>query len=390
MAVDGTLPFEFEGRTYSDIVKLAEAMGMNWQKGRQALFSGKVGDYFKRIDRSIYTNCQNAEQEYHAEPKNGDVIFLKWLCKVKGLKNLYWMGRNFGGVSQITMLLRKGYDAEFNPLLNYMVREQLFSVFVKNSGADQVKVDNVHYLERCYVKKDSMFNKKNIAQLMYYVLSDTRTFNFEGKTYRRETDFAKYLQECADKSRSLLESKIDMLFVDQYNLTPAFEGWLINLGKLRELSLWRDKYQTGLPEDEDEEEFVFQEDVEEQEQAQKQTNEDFSKDIYGFEIDFIKMLTDYPDSLQAPKKFEALLRDLFPEKPLQIYLLLTLYKMDIASAIQNASELDDVFTLRFIKRMKTDFGVKEEFAKWAASVWCVCYGEKILQKRNRVSVYKVL
>ena len=34
--------------------------------------------------------------------------------------------------------------------------------------------------------------------------------------------------------------------------------------------------------------------------------------------------------------------------------------------------------------------VKEEFAKWAASVWCVCYGEKILQKRNRVSVYKVL
>ena len=344
----------------------------------------------KMFDFNRDGNCQNAEQEYHVEAKNGDVIFLKWLCKVKGLKNLYWRGRNFGGISQITILLRKGYDAEFNPLLNYMVREQLFSVFVKNSGADQVKVDNVHYLERCYLKKDSMFNKKNIAQLMYYVLSDTRTFNFEGKTYRRETDFAKYLQECADKSRPLLESKIDMLFVDQYNLMPAFEGWLINLGKLRELSLWRDKYQTGLPEEVDEEEFVFQEDVEEQEQAQKQTNEDFSKDIYGFEIDFVKMLTDYPDSLQAPKKFEALLRDLFPEKPLQLYLLLTLYKMDIASAIQNASELDDVFTLRFIKRMKTDFGVKEEFAKWAASVWCVCYGEKILQKRNKVSVYKVL
>ena len=173
-------------------------------------------------------------------------------------------------------------------------------------------------------------------------------------------------------------------------MITALEGWLINIGCQKELTLWREKYQTGTSDNDVEEEVIFDEDEDEKEQAQHQDNEAFSKDVYGFESDFLQMLTDYPDSLTTPNKFETLMKDLFPEKRLQAYLIITLYKMDIVSAIRDAAELDDVFTTRFIKRLQNDFEVKEDFAKWAASVWCVCYGEKILNKKNRVEIYKVL
>ena len=74
---------------------------------------------------------------------------------------------------------------------------------------------------------------------------------------------------------------------------------------------------------------------------------------------------------------------------MQIYLIHLLYKMDIVKAIKDANELNEMFTTRFINRLTKDFGIKEEFAKWAVSIWCVCYGEKILHKKNRVILKQI-
>jgi hypothetical protein len=84
-----------------------------------------------------------------------------------------------------------------------------------------------------------------------------------------------------------------------------------------------------------------------------------------------------------------MLKDLFPDKSLQTYLIYLLYKMDIMRAINDADELNEVFTSRFIHRLSKDFGIKEDFAKWAVSIWCVSYGEEILHKKNRVMLYQV-
>lgn len=389
MSKDTYVPFEFNGKSYNEPIALINAMGKSWRLGKQILFTGELANYYKKFDRNWYLKCQNAVSSYQNNPKLGDVIFLKWICKIEGIKNLYWRGRNYGNVPQMIDLLNKN-DNDFKQLVSFMIREQLLSVFLKNSGCKAELVENVHYLERCYVRKDCMFDKKKTTSLLRIILSETKTFSFEGTIYRREADFAKHLQQCADVSKRFLDAKIEKLYSDDYNLIPEFEGWLINLGKTKELSLWRDKYQSGTLEEEDEEEFVFTEDEEEHNQAQNKANEEFSKEIFGFENDFYTALSEYTDSLQSPKRFEALMKDLFPEKALQTYLILTLYKMDITTAIQNAVEINSVFISRFIKRLRMDFGIKEEFAQWAVSVWCVCYGEKILQKVNRIPIYKVL
>ncbi|MCD8020645.1 MAG: hypothetical protein LUF92_14025 [Clostridiales bacterium] len=95
------------------------------------------------------------------------------------------------------------------------------------------------------------------------------------------------------------------------------------------------------------------------------------------------------DVLTDTIKFTEEIRKHFPQNRMQAYMMEILYKMDIVRAIQDAKEIDDPFTRRFTNRLVRDFGAKEEYAKWAVSVWCVSYGERILQKPCSVTVYQV-
>ncbi len=182
----------------------------------------------------------------------------------------------------------------------------------------------------------------------------------------------------ADASKEKFQTKIKPLFLDEYNLEPVVEGWLINLGFQHQVSLWNDRYQVGAKDT-----GSLEEEKESEPSAPTKDSlpEDFAACAYEFETKFGEMLQNYPDILDDSRKFTGMTKDLFPQNQLQAHLVDILYKMDIVQAIRNAKSLNDLFTLRFIKRLVADFGVKEAYAKWAVSVWCVCYGEKILQKK---------
>ena len=101
------------------------------------------------------------------------------------------------------------------------------------------------------------------------------------------------------------------------------------------------------------------------------------------------MLEEYPECLESADRFKAYMSDLIPDNDLQVYLIHNLYKMDIARAIREADEITELFPARFTSRLVGDFGVSAGLAKWAASVWCVCYGERVLKKKNSVVIYYV-
>ena len=132
--------------------------------------------------------------------------------------------------------------------------------------------------------------------------------------------------------------------------------------------------------------IFLDEDEETIREARVQSDSDFSKSIDGFEDKFIDLLKQYQDRMDDPIAFNALMNDYFPTNKLQSYLLMALYRMDIVKAIRDATELTEPLTARFEKRLVKDFGVKEAFAKWAVGVWCHCYGELVLSKKNSVPI----
>ena len=94
------------------------------------------------------------------------------------------------------------------------------------------------------------------------------------------------------------------------------------------------------------------------------------------------MLRQHQASLDDRKKFTALVKDLFPDQAKNVNLLLMAYNMGIAQDIQSASHINNTFAFRYVKQLMHDFGMSRVNADWIVSVWCYCYGGKVLGKSS--------
>ena len=100
------------------------------------------------------------------------------------------------------------------------------------------------------------------------------------------------------------------------------------------------------------------------------------------------MLTRHQASMDDRKKFTALVKDLFPDQAKNVNLLLMAYNMGIAQDIQKANLLNNTFAFRYVKQLMDDYGISRVNADWIVSVWCSCYGNKVLGKACDISVQK--
>lgn len=100
------------------------------------------------------------------------------------------------------------------------------------------------------------------------------------------------------------------------------------------------------------------------------------------------MLRQHQASLDDRKKFTALVKDLFPDQAKNVNLLLMAYNMGIAQDIQTASYINNTFAFRYVKQLMDDFGMSRVNADWIVSVWCSCYGGKVLGKNCDISIQK--
>ena len=107
-----------------------------------------------------------------------------------------------------------------------------------------------------------------------------------------------------------------------------------------------------------------------------------------FEQEFESMLKKYNDCIDDKKRFSGLVKDFFPEEAKSVNLLLMAYNMGIAEGLNNCSCINNTFAYRYVKQLVDDFGISRANADWIVSVWCVCYGEKILGKSCDITVQK--
>lgn len=375
-------PFTFGQREYTVLEDLVNAMGLNWTEGRRLLFDGDLGKHVRKLVPAFANTCAAAEKEFQTKPNEGDRIFLKWLCRYPGIRGLYWRGDYYGGIDSLHARLA-AQDETLQKLLLHMLKAQFLSTFIKNIQGPQALSDNVRFLERAYNRTNTRFSKRNALPILERLLSGDRTFAFAGQQFRTPLELAAWLQTFADTSKSALSRAVQPLFQDDCNFDPRFEAWIIMHGFHHELTLWKGRFQDGQGGADDVvEEFFFDEEQDQAVEARQLPEPEFQKSLDGFEEKFMELLERYADRIDDPIAFNALMSDYFPTYKLQCYLLMALYRMDIARAIRETAELTELLTVRFVKRLINDFGVKEPFARWAVDAWCRCYGEQLLKKKN--------
>lgn len=107
-----------------------------------------------------------------------------------------------------------------------------------------------------------------------------------------------------------------------------------------------------------------------------------------FEQEFENMLRQYSSCIEDKKKFTGLVKDFFPDQAKNANMLLMVYNMGIVDDIKKSGMINNTFAYRYVKQLIDDFGVSRVNADWIVSVWCVCYGEKILGKNCDISFQK--
>ena len=107
-----------------------------------------------------------------------------------------------------------------------------------------------------------------------------------------------------------------------------------------------------------------------------------------FEQEFEAMLCQYKDSITEKKRFSGLVKDFFPKEAKNVNLLLMAYNLGIAEDINNATYINNTFAYRYVKQLVDNFGLSRVNADWIVSIWCVCYGAKVLGKKCDVQLQK--
>lgn len=107
-----------------------------------------------------------------------------------------------------------------------------------------------------------------------------------------------------------------------------------------------------------------------------------------FEDRFEDMLRQFPEAVSEKKTFSALLKDFFPENPMQVNLINTSFDLGIANELSSATHISNAMAFRFVKRLMDEYGVSRIHADWAVSLWCVCYGSRILHKSCDIEISK--
>ena len=386
-------PVMFQENIYHDLDSLLEGMASSWDAGEKLLYSGSFSTFFRKKDKSLASAADSVRREYIARPEDGDLLFWKFIYRHGKIRSLYWKKACFGRWKRVSLLIRQGSDQEMNRLLTSLLKEQLFSVYAKSAGIPDRTVESIRYIEKCHNRMDSSYKKALSRIILTTVMDDIQTFEFDGQIFQNVEDFGAYLQSQTSGSKDRFEHKIRLLFYDEHNLNPKFTGWLLNKGQEQALESWNRKYQIGTGNasgDDDDEEDVVQQELADFSNLLNEKDSDFAQQIQGFDQEFTQFLKSYENDLEDTQKFTGLIKDIFPTKPLQMNLLLTVYKMDIVRAIRIASEMSPAFAARFENRLMRDFGVKQNFAKWAVSVWCVCLGGQVLGKPCRISVDQII
>lgn len=105
-----------------------------------------------------------------------------------------------------------------------------------------------------------------------------------------------------------------------------------------------------------------------------------------FEVEFENLLCNYRDSLSVRSRFSGLVKDFFPGQQMQVNLILAAYDLGIAQEIENINIINNAFAYRFVKRLIDEYGISRLNADWVISVWCVCYGHKVLCKPCEIKI----
>ena len=250
---DAIEPYSFDGKVYTSVSSLVNAMGENWSAAIEELKASRLSHFFTAVDSypKLADICRQEEANFTMNRAAGDLALWALLCRLNPRSDLFfWQGKRYNSYSALgeDMLDRlladdKSECAKWDAILE----QGLLSAFLtmkmgarNREGRDLHSLrDRILALESDHREKvDGERGKERRYYETAYILS-ARPFEIDftyGDEERRELfdsveKLASYMKALYREDFDLLSAFCHRLFTPKNEMSIPFEAWLLVKGK---------------------------------------------------------------------------------------------------------------------------------------------------------------
>ena len=239
-------PYTFLGQSYTDRAQLVYALAENWNDGKKQLFRGLLSAFFKTFDPEIAGYCLDAEEEVTITYGKENLIFWHLLYKLNpGTREFYWHGKVYGDLPALGReLLEALWDESNDNYIHYstILDEEMLSAYVMLMEPENrellTAVQGLETTHRAIGGKKR--EKVQNLYLMAYMLSGQKILRVDGRDIKTAEELLAYMKELLAEAYEMFEAFCHKM-IDGEQLDAQLAGWLIAIGKRKELAQWQER-----------------------------------------------------------------------------------------------------------------------------------------------------
>lgn len=241
-------PITFMHNKYTDLGRLVEALGLDWDNGKKRLYRSALTTYFNKFNSDIANFCIDAEEAVQRDRTSADIEFFKCLYHIyPELKQFYWKRYHYKDMVELGMALLDALRNNDISMLN-VFDEFIVSHLFSNREAVVNRDDKEYYrrilaIEDKYVyaqERNDYAEAQTQLYLLGYLYSKTRTLHTTYADFENLEALVQYVKHIiAANPDNLDHYSKELIYVSNYSnstslleqAAPQFRAWLIVNGK---------------------------------------------------------------------------------------------------------------------------------------------------------------
>jgi hypothetical protein len=234
---------------YTNLGKLAEALGKDWVNGKKRLYRSTFRDYFRNVNQDIANYCIEAENIVRRDQKRKDIEFFCFLYKMyPQLKSFQWKEYYYVNMEELGQGILDGLrsgDHNTVKMLDEFIHNHLFSqreLIVHRQSI--IVLRQVYAIEKKYC--DALQAGNSIGQLtqlymLGYLYSKSRELVTSFGCFESIQALTDFVKKAMKGGCNMLDRYAGELILHKENSkeqglateqpSPEFQAWLIVQGK---------------------------------------------------------------------------------------------------------------------------------------------------------------
>lgn len=241
-------PITFMYNKYTNLERLVEALGLDWDNGKKRLYRSALTTYFNKFNSDIANFCIDAEEAVQRNRALADIEFFKCLYHIyPQLKQFYWKNYHYKDMVELGNALLdalRNNDISMLNVFDEFVVSHLFSNREKVvNRVDSEYSRRVLAIEDKYVyaqERNDYAEAQTQLYLLGYLYSKTKTLHTTYADFENIEALVKYIKSIVVSNPDNVDYYSKELIYDKNptnqaslleQAVPQFRAWLIVNGK---------------------------------------------------------------------------------------------------------------------------------------------------------------